>query len=188
MTTVRPALLGRATHCCPRAPPLTTVSRSLVTKLRIHARGAALARLLGTASVLTIAGTFDAVAQGEPVQTEDVPETVLITGSLIRGAVAVGAPVTNLRPADFTRVGALNTSDLFRAAFPAANVQPAGVATNTSGNIERSVKVNLRGLDTGNATRSLLMVDGLRFPAQSSNNCVVDPSIIPALSLDHMNT
>ncbi len=54
-------------------------------------------------------------------------------------------------------------------------------------NIERGTKVNLRGLDTGNATRSLMMIDGMRFPGQGNGQCVVDPSIIPALSMDHID-
>src|SRR4026209_679617 len=120
------------------------------------------ATLLGTASAITIATAMDAYAQGEMVaQAEEIPETVLITGSLIRGTAAVGVPVTNLSPQDFAMTGALNTADLFRS-FPAANVMPAGVATNSGATIERGVKVNIRGLDTGTATRSLLMVDGIR--------------------------
>ena len=146
-----------------------------------------LATLFGTASVLTLANATDAFAQGEVVaQAEEIPETVLITGSLIRGTAAVGVPVTNLTPQDFAQTGALNTADLFRA-FPAANVMPAGVATNSGATIERGVKVNIRGLDTGTATRSLLMVDGIRFPAQGNGQCIIDPSIIPALSQDHID-
>src|SRR6185503_20199418 len=141
----------------------------------------------GTASALTLGNAMDAFAQGEMVaQAEEIPETVLITGSLIRGTAAVGVPVTNLSPQDFAQTGALNTADLFRA-FPAANVMPAGVATNSGATIERGVKVNIRGLDTGTATRSLLMVDGIRFPAQGNGQCIIDPSIIPALSQDHID-
>src|SRR3954471_6448074 len=39
------------------------------------------------------------------------PEQVLITGSLIRGAMAVGVPVTSLRTLDFQETGALTVSD-----------------------------------------------------------------------------
>ena len=131
-------------------------------KARPFEGGARLATLFGTASVLALANAVDAFAQGEVVaQAEEIPETVLITGSLIRGTAAVGVPVTNLTPQDFAQTGALNTADLFRA-FPAANVMPAGVATNSGATIERGVKVNIRGLDTGTATRSLL--DGRRHP------------------------
>ena len=153
---------------------------------RLSARSTRLATLFGTASLLTLAQTTTGHAQGEVAQAEEVPETVLITGSLIRGTAAVGVPVTNLNPQDFAMTGALTTADLFRT-FPAAEVGPGPIATQSGANIERGVKVNLRGLDTGSATRSLMMIDGMRFPGQGNGQCVVDPSIIPALSLDHID-
>ena len=118
-----------------------------------------LATLLGTASLLTMANAMAAqaqqVAQAQMAQAgpAEVPEQVLITGSLIHGAVAVGVPVTNLSPQDFAQTGALTTADLFRT-IPAANVSPGPVAVQSGANIERATKVNLRGLDTGTATRS----------------------------------
>jgi len=51
---------------------------------------------------------------------QEVPESVLITGSLVRGSAAVGVPVTNLSPQDFAQTGSLSTSDLFRT-FPQLN-------------------------------------------------------------------
>ncbi len=148
--------------------------------------GSRLIALMGSASLLTMANANSAFAQGEVAQADEIPETVLITGSLIRGTAAVGVPVTNLSPMDFAVSGALTTADLFRT-FPAANVAPGPVATMSGANIERGTKVNLRGLDTGNATRSLMMIDGMRFPGQGNGQCMIDPSIIPALSLDHID-
>jgi iron complex outermembrane receptor protein len=128
------------------------------------------------------------VAQAQTAQAtpQEVPEQVLITGSLIHGAAAVGVPVTNLSPQDFAMTGALTTSDLFRT-VPAANVAPGPVATMSGANIERGTRVNIRQLDTGNATRSLLMVDGLRVPGQGNGTCEIDPSIIPAISQDRID-
>jgi len=146
-----------------------------------------LSALLGTASFFVMANTSPSLAQGEMVaQADEIPETVLITGSLIRGTTAVGVPVTNLSPMDFAQSGALTTADLFRT-FPAANVAPGPVATMSGANIERGTKVNLRGLDSGDATRSLMMIDGMRFPGQGNGQCAIDPSIIPALSMDHID-
>jgi len=144
-----------------------------------------LATLLGTASLMTMANANVGYAQ-MTAQAEAPGETVLITGSLIRGTVAVGVPVTNLSPMDFAQTGALTTSDLFRT-FPAANVSPGPVATESGANIERGTRVNLRQLDTGNAARSLLMVDGVRFPGQGNGLCAIDPSIIPQISLDRID-
>src|SRR5262245_55768309 len=132
-----------------------------------HHTGAQLTALLGSVSLLTVASAMPAFAGEAVAQAAEIPETVLITGSLIRGTAAVGVPVTNLSPNDFAQTGALTTADLFRT-FPAANVAPGPVATMSGANIDRGTKVNIRGLDTGTATRSLMMIDGMRFPGQGN--------------------
>jgi iron complex outermembrane receptor protein len=123
------------------------------------------------------------IAQAAP---EEAPEQVLVTGSLIHGATAVGVPVTNLGVRDFTESGALTTSELFKS-VPAADVSPGPIATQSGANIGRSNRINLRELDTGDATRALLMIDGVRFPGQEKSTSTIDPSIIPALSLDRID-
>ena len=148
--------------------------------------GAKFATLLGTASLLAMSQAISAYAQGEVVaQAEEIPETVLITGSLIRGTAAVGVPVVNLSPADFAMTGTLTASDLFRS-IPQFNVNPGPVATQAA-NVERGVRVNLRQLDTGSAPRSLMMVDGMRYPPQGNGLCQLDPSIIPQISIDRID-
>ncbi|MGH7487292.1 MAG: TonB-dependent receptor plug domain-containing protein, partial [bacterium] len=116
----------------------------------------------------------------------DVPETVLITGSLIRGAPAVGVPVTSLRTVDFAETGALTTAELFKT-IPAALVAPIAGGQVGPNNIERSGRVNLRGIDTGSAPRGLLMVDGIRVAPTGSGQCAIDPSIIPAIALERID-
>ena len=64
-----------------------------------------------------------AAAPAPVAKVGEVPETVIISGSLIRGTQAVGVPVTNLAPQDFAQRGALSTSDLFRAAPPGVLAQ-----------------------------------------------------------------
>src|ERR1700694_1220221 len=84
-----------------------------------------LATLMGSASLLTLTNVLAAhaqqVAQAQMAQAgQEVPEQVLVTGSLIHGTAAVGVPVTNLSPQDFNQTGALNTAELFRTR-PAAD-------------------------------------------------------------------
>ncbi len=45
---------------------------------------------------------------------EEIPETVLITGSLIRGPAIVSVPMTDLTSQDFAQTGALETADQLR--------------------------------------------------------------------------
>src|SRR5438105_14866821 len=149
-----------------------------------------LSALMGAASILTLTTALGAhaqqVAQAQMAQAApQVPEQVLITGSLIHGTAAVGVPVTNLGTQDFTQTGNVTIGDLFRT-VPAANVAPGPASVNSGGQQERLTRVNIRGLDqTG--PRTLLMVDGVRFPPQSDGLCSIDPSIIPALALDRVD-
>src|SRR5258708_40210639 len=98
----------------------------------MNPKTARLTTLFGTASFLTLATSLDAqaqqVAQAQMAQAQpEVPEQVLITGSLIRGTVAVGVPVTNLGAQDFKTTGALSSADLFRS-IPEFNVNVGGGA------------------------------------------------------------
>jgi iron complex outermembrane receptor protein len=148
---------------------------------------------LGTASFLTLAGSLAAQAQEQVAQAQmaqaapqtEIPEQVLITGSLIRGTAAVGVPVTNLGKADFVQSGALTTADLFRT-IPQFNVIPGPVGTQAANN-ERGSRVNLRQLDTGSAPRSLMMIDGVRYPPQGNGLCQIDPSILPNVAIDRID-
>ena len=157
----------------------------------MHPTTSRICALLGTASFLTLASSLEAqaqqIAQAQTAQANpmEVPEQVLITGSLIRGTAAVGVPVTNLSPQDYRTTGALTTSDLFRT-VPQFNVIPGPVATQAA-NVERGTRVNLRQLDTGSAPRSLMMVDGMRYPAQGMGLCQIDPSIIPTAAVDRVD-
>src|SRR5437764_4584538 len=149
-----------------------------------------LSALMGSASLLTLTTVLAAhaqqVAQAQMAQASpQVPEQVLVTGSLIHGTAAVGVPVTNLGVQDFTQTGNVTIGDLFRT-IPIANVAPGPSAVNSGGHQERETRVNIRGLD-GTGPRSLLMVDGVRFPPQSDGLCSIDPSIIPALALDRVD-
>jgi len=156
----------------------------------MHPAASRLATLMGSASFLTLTSVVGAqaqqmTAQAQMAQAEAVPEQVLITGSLIHGTAAVGVPVTNLGTQDFTQTGAVTLADLFRT-VPEANVAPGPSAVNSGGHQERETRVNIRGLDqTG--PRTLLMVDGVRFPPQADGLCAIDPSVIPALALDRVD-
>ena len=158
----------------------------------MNPRTSRIASLLGSASFLAMSASGGAYAQevAQAQTTEaaamEVPEQVLITGSLIRGTVAVGVPVTNLGPQDYAQTGSLTTSDLFRT-VPAANVTPGPVGTQSNANVGKQTRVNIRGLDPNDGTRTLMMVDGYRFPPQGEADCTIDPSVIPALALDRID-
>jgi iron complex outermembrane receptor protein len=135
--------------------------------------------------VIAQAGQNAAVVQNPVVASEIVPEQVLVTGSLIHGVAAVGAPVTSLGAQDFRETGSLTVSDVLRT-DPSVVVLASSSITNGGGNVERGTPVDIHGLST-KSPRSLMLIDGMRFPAQGQNACGYDPSIIPELSLDRID-
>ena len=137
--------------------------------------------LLGTASFLTIAGTVAAQAQG----TEAVEE-VLVTGSLIRGAAAVGVPVTALSDQDFKETGALTVADLLKD-VPSVTVSSSLSVTNSGGNSTRAQQTAIHNLSKGTGTETLMMINGMRYPLQGTNSAFTDPSIVPQLAVDHID-
>lgn len=142
---------------------------------------------MGSASFLTLTTAINADAQqmAQAMTAEAVPEQVLVTGSLIHGAAAVGVPVTNLGVQDFTQTGDIAIGDLFRT-VPVANVAPGQAANVNGGQQIGGTRVNLRGLDT-TGPRSLMMIDGVRYPPQETGLCAIDPSIIPELAVDRID-
>ena len=102
-------------------------------------RAARLAALLSTASLAAIASSHSVQAQPMTAAATPAaePEQVLITGSLIRGAVAIGAPVTQLGTVDFQQTGALTVSDLLKS-IPSIQVEASTSIANAGGQINRA--------------------------------------------------
>ena len=116
---------------------------------------------------------------------EEVSEQVLITGSLIHGAAAVGVPVLGLGTQDFQDTGALTTADLFKN-VPYANTPAFQSSTDAGAKVEQTEDINIRGL-SGKGSRTLMLIDGIRFPSQGDSGCQIDPSIIPQLALSRVD-
>jgi iron complex outermembrane receptor protein len=120
-------------------------------------------------------------------QAEELPETVLITGSLIRGTAAVGVPVTQLRGIEFQETGALTTAELLRS-VPALDVQTTVTPLAGGGRISYSQNVEIHGFSgSGGDAKSLLLINGHRWPIQGHGGDTLDPSIVPAIAVERID-
>lgn len=113
-------------------------------------------------------------------------EEVLVTGSLIRGAPAVGVPVTSLTTHDFKDTGSLTTTELLRN-VPALVVQTTNSALGGGGRISYSQNAQIHGFAPGSGVETLLMVNGMRWPIQGHGGDTTDPSIIPQLAAERVD-
>ena len=147
---------------------------STITPLRMSVAAA----LLGSVSALTLSSAAFAQPAAPPPPVGE--EEVLITGTLIRGAAAVGVPVTALDAEAFQEQGALTVSDVLRS-VPSITVMAEGFSLATgTGNFTKAAGVNIHDLN-GSTPRTLVLFDGYRFPLQGNDNSQTDPSTIPAI-------
>src|ERR1700716_1702884 len=129
---------------------------------RLHARGAVyLAALLGTASFLALAaGAAQAQApaqtQAQAQASATPPEQVLITGSLIRGTVAVGVPVSEVTPLEFVETGKLSLTEILKT-IPALKIDAEASPTYGGGALTFEQNVQIHGLGTGSGVETLLL-------------------------------
>ena len=110
---------------------------------------------------------------------------MLVTGSLIHGAPAIGVPVTSFSNDDFKQTGSLTIGNLL-GTVPAVYELTQNDVTAGGGFIARGQDVNIRNL-TLHGPRQLLLIDGIQFPQQGRGGCQTDPSIIPQLAADHVD-
>lgn len=136
------------------------------------------ATLLGTASLATF-GTAAMAAEPANVAAEEV----LITGSLIRGAPAVGVPVTQLGGEEFAEQAAVTVSDLFRK-VPALSVIASTAHGAAGSNLTHAQRVNIHNQG---ASRTLMLIDGMRFPLTGVYADGYDPSIVPSIGLERID-
>jgi outer membrane receptor protein involved in Fe transport len=147
-----------------------------------------LAKWMGTVSIVAISGS--AFAQGQMVAQataqDEIPETVLITGSLIQGTVSVGVPVSSLRTLDFMETGQLSVTNILQT-IPSLDIDAQSSPTYGGGTLSFLQNVQIHSIGTGNGTEGVLLVDGLRFPPQNYSNDTTNPSIIPAIAIDRID-
>ncbi len=126
-------------------------------------------------------------ALGQQVaQADEIPETVLITGSLISGAASVGVPVSNLVPQDFAETGQLAINDILKS-VPALDIDAEASPTYGGGTLSFLQNVQIHSLGTGSGVETLLLINGLRFPPQNYSNDSVNPAIIPTIALERID-
>jgi outer membrane receptor protein involved in Fe transport len=146
-------------------------------QLRAH-RAAHLAALFGTASLATLAAGSSAYAAAAAAAAAPVEE-VLITGSLISGAPAIGLPVTTLGEETFQETGALNITEMLET-VPGIDIPPVVGPVEGGGTLHFASSVNIHNVGEGD---TLMMLDGLRWPLAGYDGLRVDPSIFPQIAV-----
>lgn len=147
--------------------------------------------MLGTsvASLAFITGSAmaqDATGRDQADQ-ESSEDVIIVTGTSIRGAAPVGAPVLALSQEEIQLQPTSTTTELLRQ-VPAvlalgASENYGGEANNANANITGGNGVNLRGLGT---SATLTLLNGRRLPASGVQGQYFDPSVFATSAIGRM--
>lgn len=156
---------------------------NVITRGRRSHRAANISLLLGAASFQTLAIT---AAQAQQQTAAPVVEEVLVTGSLIAGAAAVGVPVTAVSQQDVLEAGTVTLTQYLQH-IPALNVMAEAASAHGGGRQQLGQNVQIHGIGTGDGVETLLMVNGVRFPPQNYAGETVDPSIVSQIGAERVD-
>lgn len=136
----------------------------------------------------TVAGlTLQSSVLAQAERTGSVEEVVVTGSRLVQDGYDSPVPVTVVDSALIERMGQVNAQDIVR--LMPQNI--AGQSDATSGGAlsanAGSAFANLRGLNPGNGTRTLTLVNGRRF-VPSSDGGQVDLNLIPTVMIGRVET
>lgn len=137
-----------------------------------------------TCSLVSVAACIGGIAQAAEPQVE---ETIVVTGTSIRGVASAGAPVIAMDRSELAASGLATSSDLARA-LPqvlslGADESRLGGSQDGAANTTRISAINLRGI--GNEA-TLLLINGRRLAPAGVIKSLYDPNVIPSSALERM--
>ena len=150
--------------------------------LRVSVAALLTAAILSTGSA--IAQELPAPAE-EPAPPDDQPklETVLVTGTSIRGATPVGSNMVSVGQDTIEKTAAINLSSL-------VNTVPS---ISTSGSLAQGENVfsyyspQIHSLAGSSSNTTLVVADGLRIPGGGTQFNQSDPNIIPISAIQRVD-
>ena len=133
--------------------------------------------LLGCSTAALVATA--ALAQ----QNQTAPdETVVVTGTSIRGVAPVGANLISVTSEDIKATGAQTVSELLVNVPAITGMGSAGQGENHTSYYQPTI--HQLGSSLSNAT--LVLIDSHRAPAGDTNHPVVDPNIVPVNMIERV--
>src|SRR5579863_863186 len=129
-----------------------------------------------TAALATSAALLASNAMAQTaVQTPASIETVVVTGTSIRGTAPIGSDLVTENQQDIKDTGAQTIADLMVNVPAVTSMGAAGDNENHTSYYQPTIHQLGSSLSNG----TLILIDSHRAPAGSTNHSVVDPNIIP---------
>jgi iron complex outermembrane receptor protein len=140
----------------------------------------------GSTFALVAMSLFSSAAEAQNATPDTSVESVVVTGTSIRGVAPVGSNLITLGQQDISDVGAVTISEVLANVPAITGMGNSGRSSNGNGGAGASVYIHQIGASAQNST--LVIMDGHRLPVAGSGNGnpVVDPNIIPQNMLERV--
>ncbi|HUO20957.1 MAG TPA: TonB-dependent receptor [Caulobacteraceae bacterium] len=140
-------------------------------------------RLLAGASIAVVAvcAAGSAFAQQAPAT-----DTIVITGTSIRGAAPVGATVVSVGQDAIEKTADQTVQQILQNVPAISGMQSAGQGGFTSADGAGVDAPVIHGLGASASNQTLILVDGHRVPYTGLNHTLIDPNIIPPIALQRV--
>ena len=141
--------------------------------------------LIGSAIAAITATTVYAQAAAPQDDTEKV-ETVVVTGTSIRGAVPVGQNLITVDRAAIESTGAQTVQQLLTTVPAVQGFGNAGQGGFGSADASGTNAPTVHGLGASASNGTLVLIDGHRLPLTGLAHSLADPNVIPANALQRV--
>lgn len=145
-------------------------------------------RHLAAAGVSLISLSTQVFAQDKASEEKDSKDTIVVTGTLIRGTEVAGSQTIAVDSASIIQQGALSTNQMLGMIPQIANAFNGRFEQDSRGvkaiTINRPNLRNLPNLTSASGSATLVMVDGYRITPVGVKESGIDVDIIPAMALE----
>lgn len=138
-------------------------------------------------SVLCLTAAASAMASPAMAQQNGgVPETVVVTGTSIRGISPVGSNLISLGSQDIDNMGAQNITQVMANVPSIESFGTAGRAAASASNGNPGTAIYIHQLGANGSNSTLVLLDGQRFPWSGDTNYFVDPNNFPEMMIERV--
>lgn len=141
------------------------------------------ARLLLGSALSGIALTSAQAQTAAPA--DNVAETVVVTGTSIRGQAPVGTNLITMDRSAIETTGAQTVQQLL-SNMPQINNFAGSVQGGNNSDFSGGFAPAIHGIGGGSSSATLVLIDGHRFPTQGLTESQSDPTVLPASALERV--
>ena len=155
----------------------------------IAAKSASTARLMGSVSMAALVALGASVAQAAPAATAtaaDTVETIVVTGTSIRGVAPVGSSLVAVGQDAIQKTAATTVQQILQNVPAVVGLGSAGQGAFGSADGAGVDAPTIHGLGASASNSTLILIDGHRIPLAGLNHALVDPNVIPSLAIQRV--